>query len=90
MRAFQADDIEAVVALLTEDVWLSMPPIAFEWQGRERAREVLRILEPARQLVAARANGQPAFGCTCRIRVRPFFTALDCWCSPWRVIASRH
>jgi RNA polymerase sigma-70 factor (ECF subfamily) len=61
-RAFQSDDIEAVVALLTEDVWISMPPIPFEWQGHERAREVLRVLEPGRQLVATRANGQPAFG----------------------------
>jgi hypothetical protein len=62
-RAFQSDDIEALVALLTEDVWLSMPPIPFEWQGHERAREVLRaVWEPGRQLVATRANGQPAFG----------------------------
>ena len=61
-RAFQSDDIEALVALLTEDVWISMPPMPFEWQGHERAREVLRTLEPSRQLVATRANGQPAFG----------------------------
>jgi RNA polymerase sigma-70 factor (ECF subfamily) len=61
-RAFQSDDIEAVVALLTDDVWISMPPMPFEWQGHERAREVLRTLEPDRQLVATHANGQPAFG----------------------------
>jgi RNA polymerase sigma-70 factor (ECF subfamily) len=40
-----------------------MPPIPFEWQGHQRAREVLRaVLAPGRQLVATRANGQPAFG----------------------------
>jgi RNA polymerase sigma-70 factor (ECF subfamily) len=39
-RAFQSDDIDALVALLTEDVWISMPPMPFEWQGHERAREV--------------------------------------------------
>ncbi|MBV9896935.1 MAG: sigma-70 family RNA polymerase sigma factor [Chloroflexi bacterium] len=61
-RAFQSDDIEALVALLTEEVRISMPPMPFEWQGHERAREVLRTLEPGRQLVATRANGQPAFG----------------------------
>ena len=61
-RAFQSDDIEAVVALLTEDVWISMPPMPFDWQGRDRAGEVLGTLEPGRQLVATRANGQPAFG----------------------------
>jgi len=61
-RAFQSDDIEALVALLTEDVWISMPPMPFEWQGHGRAREVLRTVESGRQLVETRANGQPAFG----------------------------
>jgi RNA polymerase sigma-70 factor (TIGR02960 family) len=62
-RAFQSDDIDALVALLTEDAWISMPPMPFEWQGHERAREVLRaLLQPGRRLVATRANGQPAFG----------------------------
>jgi RNA polymerase sigma-70 factor (ECF subfamily) len=61
-RAFQSDDIEALVALLTEDAWISMPPMPFEWQGHERVRDVLRaVLQPGRQLVATRANGQPAF-----------------------------
>jgi RNA polymerase sigma-70 factor (ECF subfamily) len=62
-RAFQSDDIEALIALLTEDAWITMPPMPFEWQGHERAREVLRaVLQPGRRLVATRANGQPAFG----------------------------
>ncbi|MBV9354384.1 MAG: sigma-70 family RNA polymerase sigma factor [Chloroflexi bacterium] len=62
-RAFESDDVDALVALLTRDVWVSMPPLPFEWQGRARAREVLRVvLMPGRQLVATRANGQPAFG----------------------------
>ncbi|MBV9601785.1 MAG: nuclear transport factor 2 family protein, partial [Chloroflexi bacterium] len=62
-RAFQSDDIESLVALLTEDVWISMPPIPFEWQGHERAREVFdAVLQPGQLLVATRANGQPAFG----------------------------
>jgi hypothetical protein len=62
-RAFQSDDIESLIALLTEDVWISMPPIPFEWQGHQRAREVLHaMLAPGRRLVATRANRQPAFG----------------------------
>jgi RNA polymerase sigma-70 factor (ECF subfamily) len=40
-----------------------MPPIPFEWQGHERARDVFRaVLQPGQLLVATRANGQPAFG----------------------------
>ena len=31
--AFQADDINGLVALLTEDVWLTMPPTTLEYQG---------------------------------------------------------
>ena len=62
-RAFEADDIEDLVDLLTEDVWISMPPTPFAWQGHDPARPVLRaVLEPGRRLVATRANGQPAFG----------------------------
>lgn len=62
-RAFQSDDVEALVALLTEDAGITMPPMPFEWQGIDRARDVLRIvLQPGRHLVETRANGQPAFG----------------------------
>jgi RNA polymerase sigma-70 factor (ECF subfamily) len=52
-----------LIALLTEQVWINMPPLPFEWQGQSAAREVLRIvLEPGRQLVSTHANRQPAFG----------------------------
>lgn len=62
-RAFEADDVEDLVALLTDDVWFTMPPLPFEWQGRDRARQVLAaVLLPGRRLVATRVNGQPAFG----------------------------
>jgi RNA polymerase sigma-70 factor (TIGR02960 family) len=64
-RAFEAKDVHGVVALLTEDVWLTMPPIPLEWQGRDLADRFLTataILYGRRRLVATRANGQPAFG----------------------------
>jgi RNA polymerase sigma-70 factor (TIGR02960 family) len=62
-RAFVSDDIEDLVALLTEDVILNMPPLPLEWQGRAAVRQVLAaVLEPGRKLVATRANRQPAFG----------------------------
>lgn len=65
-RAFEGDDVEGVVKLLTDDVWLAMPPLPFEWHGRERAGQFLSAVTlavgPGRRLVATRANGQPGFG----------------------------
>jgi RNA polymerase sigma-70 factor (ECF subfamily) len=62
-RAFESDDVGAVVTLLTGDVWFTMPPLPFEWQGHDRAGQFLRaVAVPGRKLVATRANGQPAFG----------------------------
>jgi RNA polymerase sigma-70 factor (TIGR02960 family) len=65
VEAYEAADLEALVALLTDDVFVSMPPIPFEYEGREAAaRFFASILGSGRQfsLVPTRANGQPAFG----------------------------
>jgi RNA polymerase sigma-70 factor (TIGR02960 family) len=63
-RAFEAKDVHGIVGLLTEDVWLTMPPIPLEYQGHDLADRFLTAtalwLERPR-LVATRANGQPAF-----------------------------
>ena len=65
--AFEAGDIDAVVALLTDDAWLRMPPEPHEYQGPRAIAAFLRTrpLWPGARglrLVATRANGQPAFG----------------------------
>jgi hypothetical protein len=64
-RAWQSADLDALVALLTDDVFVSMPPIPFEYRGREVvARFCASLFGAGRRfdLVPARANGQPAFG----------------------------
>jgi RNA polymerase sigma-70 factor (TIGR02960 family) len=65
-RAFEAGDVDGIVALLTEDVMITMPPLPFEWQGRELAGRFFRAmwisLDSPPRLVATRANRQPAFG----------------------------
>ncbi len=60
----EAADVAGVVALLTDDVFMSMPPIPFEYVGRGPVGGFLELLFGARQfsLVLTRANGQPAFG----------------------------
>jgi len=51
--------------MLTHDVWFTMPPLPFEWQGVDRASQFLQAMwagHRGRRLLATRANGQPAFG----------------------------
>ena len=65
VRAYQAADVDAVVALLTDDVFMSMPPIPFEYQGRDVVARFCELIFRAGRrfdLVPTRANGQPAFG----------------------------
>jgi RNA polymerase sigma-70 factor (ECF subfamily) len=65
VRAYESADLDAVVALLTDDVFVSMPPLPLEYEGRHIVAEFLaNILQPGRRfdLVPTRANGQPAFG----------------------------
>ncbi|HEX4091483.1 MAG TPA: RNA polymerase subunit sigma-70 [Trebonia sp.] len=66
--AYAEDDVDGVVALLTDDAWFSMPPANLEYQGPAAIASFLA--ESARYrdgqrtaLVPTRANGQPAFGC---------------------------
>jgi RNA polymerase sigma-70 factor (ECF subfamily) len=65
VSAYESADVDAVVALLTDDVFMAMPPIPLEYEGRDVvARFCAGILRPGRRfdLVPTRANGQPAFG----------------------------
>ncbi|PSL56548.1 RNA polymerase ECF family sigma subunit [Saccharothrix carnea] len=65
-RAFQAGDVDAVVALLTNDVRLTMPPLPLEYHGIGDSRRFLTTValreEMRYVLIPTRANGQPAFG----------------------------
>ena len=65
VRAYESGDPDALVALLTDDVFISMPPIPLEYQGRDvAARLFASIFGSGRRvdLVPTRANRQPAFG----------------------------
>jgi RNA polymerase sigma-70 factor (TIGR02960 family) len=70
VRAYESADLDAVVALLTSDVAISMPPIPLEYRGRDVvARFFAGIFGAGRRfsLVPTRANGQPAFGAYLRV-----------------------
>ncbi|MFZ0000110.1 MAG: RNA polymerase subunit sigma-70, partial [Trebonia sp.] len=66
--AFEHGDVAALVAMLTDDTWLTMPPLPFGYRGRDAAAHLLSVVSfrggsRRFRLVEARANGQPAFGC---------------------------
>lgn len=65
VAAYESSDLDALVTLLTDNVFISMPPLPFEYEGRKPAiRFFASIFGSGRKfdLVATRANGQPAFG----------------------------
>ena len=65
VRAYESADLDALVELFTDDIFLSMPPMPLEYEGRDpAARFFALLLIPSRRysLVPTRANGQPAFG----------------------------
>jgi RNA polymerase sigma-70 factor, ECF subfamily len=65
--ALEAGNFDGVVALLSDDAWLTMPPEPYEYQGRPAIARFLddraRLRGAAFTLVPTAANGQPAFGC---------------------------
>jgi RNA polymerase sigma-70 factor (TIGR02960 family) len=65
-NAFEQGDIGAIVDLLTDDGWLTMPPLPLEYQGRATVAHFLETVTfrhgtRRSRLIPTRANGQPAF-----------------------------
>ena len=65
VRAYEDSDVATLVALLTDDVFLSMPPLALQYEGRVAVGAFTAAVLQGRRfsLLPTRANGgQPAFG----------------------------
>jgi RNA polymerase sigma-70 factor (ECF subfamily) len=64
--AYEAGDVDSIVALFTDDAWMSMPPLPLEYQGRDLIARFLKVIAfregRTYRLVATRANGQLALG----------------------------
>jgi RNA polymerase sigma-70 factor (TIGR02960 family) len=64
--AFTELDVDALVALMTDDVWVRMPPLPFEYVGPAAAHRFFSAIDAHRRqitrLVPAAANRQPAWG----------------------------
>jgi RNA polymerase sigma-70 factor (ECF subfamily) len=69
--AFEHGDVDGVVALLTADARLTMPPTPLEYEGPAAIAGFLSSVPAGGRLdmfrlIPTRANGQPAFGCYLR------------------------
>lgn len=71
VRAYATADVDGLVALLTDDVFISMPPLPFEYEGIDAVAGFLTaVFSSGRELelVPTSANGQPAFAAYLRGR----------------------
>jgi RNA polymerase sigma-70 factor (ECF subfamily) len=77
MDAMERADVEAVLALLVEDVSWSMPPMATWYYGRESVAAFLteHALSLRWRHLRSHANGQVAVGCYCWNEGRGCFVA---------------
>jgi RNA polymerase sigma-70 factor (ECF subfamily) len=70
VAAFTEHDIDALVALMTDDAWVRMPPLPFEYRGSEAVRRFFTAIhshwKESSRLVPVGANGQPAWGAYAR------------------------
>jgi RNA polymerase sigma-70 factor (TIGR02960 family) len=80
VEAFEAADVDGIVALMAEDAWLRMPPVPLEYQGRELIGEFFTTVAFRQgrryRLVPTRANGQPAFAVYLRDPLAPVARAF--------------
>ncbi|CAN5490978.1 hypothetical protein BH10ACT1_BH10ACT1_03870 [soil metagenome] len=64
-RAWESADADAVVALLTDDAFITMPPMPYRYDGKALVgRFCAALFDGGRrfELLPTRANGQPALG----------------------------
>jgi len=66
VTAFTELDVDELVSLMTDDVWVKMPPAPFEYRGTEAAHRFFTAVDAHRRgtdrMVPIRANGQPGWG----------------------------
>ena len=78
--AIEAGDTARVVALLTDEAHLTMPPLPLEYIGRAAIAAFLDYRAEIRgaplELRPTRANGQPAFGCYLHSRAWGFMALM--------------
>jgi len=66
VTAFTELDVDDLLALMTDDIWVRMPPLPFEYRGIEAARRFFTAVDAHRRgtkrMIPLRVNRQPAWG----------------------------
>ncbi|HJQ41636.1 MAG TPA: sigma-70 family RNA polymerase sigma factor [Jatrophihabitantaceae bacterium] len=66
IAAFSEFDLDTLVALMTDDAWVRMPPLPFEYRGSEAIHRFFTAIRAHHDrldhVVPVRANNQPAWG----------------------------
>jgi RNA polymerase sigma-70 factor (TIGR02960 family) len=66
VAAFTEHDVDALVALMTDDAWVRMPPLPFEYRGVMAVHRFFTAIDShwrrIDRMVPVQANGQPAWG----------------------------
>ncbi len=88
-RAFLADDIDGMVALVTANAWFRMPPAPHEYHGPELIGAFLAAVSEGHsgqssRLIATRATGSPRSRPITSIRSRGWPGSAGCWWCRWR------
>jgi RNA polymerase sigma-70 factor (ECF subfamily) len=86
ITAFEAHDVDAMVAVLTEDARIAMPPLPFEYVGRGPVAAFLSRVAEARgrklRILPTRANGTPAYA------IYVLDTAAEIWRSTGMLVVT--
>lgn len=66
VSSFTSGSVDDLVSLMTEDIWVRMPPLPFEYHGRRAAAAFFESVAAHRttieRMVPLGVNGQPAWG----------------------------
>jgi hypothetical protein len=90
-RALEAKDVPGIVSLLTDDVWLTMPPIPLEYQGHGLAEQFLTATAIPLERDSWSRRGPTASPPSASTSATPgpvSGTGPGCWCSPWPATGS--
>jgi Sigma-70, region 4 len=91
--AFERGDVHAIVALLTDDAWRTMPPLPFGYHGRDAVGHFLDAVSfrpgtRRSRLVPTGRMASPPSPTICATRTRRSAMPTDCSCSPLPATAS--